>query len=252
MLPAIIRAIRLTFALIICYLAFFLLWLKRLGRVSLRDRAIWMHHSCRRVAHAFRLSLHSAGPVPTSGLIVSNHLGYLDILAFAAATPCVFVSKQDLLAWPVFGTLARFGATIFVNRDLRSAVDSISRQIAATLQSGLPVVLFPEGTSTDGSHLLPFHSSLIEPAIRSNAPITAAAIGYQSASCTESHFCYYGDLRFVPHLLKILCVPGTHILLRFHPAPTPFTNRKQAAELLRRQISDLRAPMRPAQPVLTN
>ncbi len=252
MLPPPIRAIRLFIALITCYLSFFLLTLKRLDPISPRDRACWMHHSCRRVAHAMRFSLDLAGPVPASGLVVSNHLGYLDILAFAAATPCFFVSRHDLLAWPIFGELARFGGTIFVNRDLRSAVDSTSQRIAAILQSGLPVVLFPEGTSTDGSRLLPFHSSLIEPAIRANAPVTAAAIGYHSASYPESSFCYYGNVRFLPHLLNLLFVPPAHLLLRFDPAPTPFTNRKQAAELLRRQISDLRATMHPTQPVPAN
>lgn len=237
------RSLRLSLALAQNYLSFFALWLKHSGRISIHARAHWMHHSCRRVARALHLSLHVNGPIPSRGIIVSNHLGYLDILAFASATPCVFVSRHDVIHWPIFGALARFGGTIFLHRDRRTAVEAASHQILAVLQTGIPVVLFPEGTSTDGSKILPFHPSLLEPAIRSGSAITAAAISYQSPSHPESAFAYFGDVRFLPHLLAMLRVPYAHALLHFHPAPQSFANRKQAAQFLHLHTVALRAAL---------
>lgn len=206
-----------------------------------------MHYACRRVSHALRLQIHVTGNTPVSGLIVSNHLSYLDILAFASATPCIFVAKQDVRAWPIFGALARFGGTIFVHRDRRTSVDTASRQIAAALDAGLPIVLFPEGTSTDGSHVLPFFPSLLEPAIRAAVPITAAAIGYQSPSRPESAFCYYGDVQFAQHLPSVLRIPRACILLHFSPDPRRFNHRKEAAQILHQQTISLRADLRAPQ-----
>jgi 1-acyl-sn-glycerol-3-phosphate acyltransferase len=240
---AAIRALRLILALAQNHISFLALWLRHFGRLSLHSRALWMHHSCRRVARALQFSLHVTGAVPSSGIIVSNHLGYLDILAFASATPCIFVSRHDVTHWPIFGALARFGGTIFLRRDRRTAVDTASRQILAALQSGLPVVLFPEGTSTDGSQVLPFHPSLLEPAIRSGSAITAAAIAYQSSSRPESAFAYYGDVRFLPHLLAMLRVPHTRTLLQFRPSSRLFENRKQAAQFLHRHTVALRTAL---------
>lgn len=237
------RSLRLSLALAQNHISFLALWLSHLGRVSLRARAIWMHHSCRRVAGALQLSLHVTGAVPSSGIIVSNHLGYLDILAFASATPCIFVSRHDVTHWPIFGALARFGGTIFLRRDRRTAVQTVSRQILSALQSGLPVVLFPEGTSTDGSQVLPFHPSLLEPAIRSGSAITAAAISYQSPTHPESAFAYHGDVRFLPHLLTMLRVPHARTLLQFRPGSRLFENRKQAAQFLHRHTVALRAAL---------
>lgn len=219
------------------------LFLYRGGRVSLHDRALWMHHSCRRVARALGMNLATIGILPKTGLITSNHLSYLDILAFASAGPFIFVSKSDVLQWPIFGMLARYGGTLFVNRERRTAVGAITQQMEAILSTGLPLVLFPEGTSTDGSHMLPYFPSLLEPALRCSAPITPAAVGYRADGWHESDFCYYGEISFVPHLRSILRIPRSQMHLSFGPQ-TGFSDRKQAARQLREQTAALRSQMR--------
>ncbi len=113
---------------------------------------------------------------PTRGLICSNHLSYLDILAYAAAVPCIFISRSDVRRWPVFGWCARAGGTIFIDRQSRASTERVARQMAEALEAGVPILLFPEGTSTDGSSVLRFHPSLLEPAIHQEQEITAAAI----------------------------------------------------------------------------
>ena len=111
----------------------------------------WLHASCARIAR--RLSLYlpevSGGP-DGSGLTVSNHLTYLDILVYGAVRPFVFVAKSEVRRWPLLGTLAKLGGTIFVDRGRSLQVAEASRQIEQGLRDGLPVLLFPEGTSSDG------------------------------------------------------------------------------------------------------
>jgi 1-acyl-sn-glycerol-3-phosphate acyltransferase len=94
-------------------------------------------------------------------LIVSNHVSWLDIPVISSVAPVVFVAKQDIAHLPVFGALAKLGRSIFVDRRRRSHVKVVNHKIAQSLLEGDPVVLFAEGTSTDGNVVLPFRSALI-------------------------------------------------------------------------------------------
>src|SRR5262249_48814010 len=126
------------------------------------SRAQWLHRWCRFACRVLGLSLKSDGPVPRTGLLVCNHLSYLDIITLSALVPCAFVAKLEVRRWPIFGWLARAAGTIFVDRSHRSATERGVEQIREALESGLLVVLFPEGTSTDGNTVLPFKSSLLQ------------------------------------------------------------------------------------------
>ena len=195
------------------------------------------------MAGAFQIDVRAEGALPASGLIASNHLSYLDVLAFAAVTPCVFVSKAEVLHWPIFGMLARFGGTLFVQRERRTAVEAVTRQMEAVLAAGLPLVLFPEGTSTDGSEVRPYFPSLLEAAVRCQTVLTPAAIGYAAPGWRESNFCYYGSISFLPHLRSLLRVPRTQARVSFGQGLSGFANRKQAAWQLREHTLALRAAM---------
>src|SRR5437773_7774078 len=109
--------------------------------------------------------------MPLSGLLVCNHLSYLDIVVLSSIRPCIFVAKRDVRAWPLFGWLARAAGTIFVERNCRSAAAHEVARISSAIESGLLVVLFPEGTSSDGATVLPFKSSLLQAAISARCPI---------------------------------------------------------------------------------
>jgi lyso-ornithine lipid O-acyltransferase len=175
------------------------------------------------------MSVTSSGSLPKSGLIVSNHLSYLDILFYAAVMPCIFVSKSEVLSWPVFGLLARCGGTIFVRRDRAANVDEVARRMSEALAAGIPILLFPEGTSTDGSKVLPFFTALFEPAVQLGAPISSAAIAYTLDGALEADLCYYGDITFFPHLLNTLGRSGINGRIQFEPGAAAFENRKVAA-----------------------
>jgi lyso-ornithine lipid O-acyltransferase len=190
------------------------------------------------------MRLECRGPRPANGLICSNHLSYLDILVYAAATPCVFVSKQEVRRWPAFGFLARCGGTVFVDRQSRAGAEAAARQMKTLLEAEVPILLFPEGTSTDGADVLRFHSTLLAPAIGLNAETSAAAIAYRAPGVEERELCWFGDDPFLPHLLRTLGHSQVTAEVEFFPARFTWPDRKSAALTLREQVVAMRKRMK--------
>jgi 1-acyl-sn-glycerol-3-phosphate acyltransferase len=179
--------------------------------------------------------------MPTSGVLVSNHLSYLDIIALSSLRPCVFVAKRDVRSWPVFGWLARAAGTVFVERDRRSAAAAEVEQIRATIKAGLLVVFFPEGTSSDGSTVLPFKSSLLQAVVQSHCPVAAAAIDYELADGSVSNeVCYWRDMTLLPHLLNLFRKREIRSTITIAPARIRAGNRKEIAGELRGEVVSLR------------
>jgi 1-acyl-sn-glycerol-3-phosphate acyltransferase len=219
---------------------FFPIYLISGGQVSTARRAAWLHASCACIAKRLSLTPEVSGAVDGFSLTVSNHLTYLDILVYGAVRPFVFVAKSEVRRWPLLGTLASLGGTIFVDRNRSLQVSQASERIEQGLRDGLVVLLFPEGTSSDGREVLPFRSPLFEPAIRAGAGVTAAAVRYQAADASESQVSYWGEMVFFPHLFRTLCVRGLAAEIRFD-FPSQFSDRKTAARVAWRKVCGLRA-----------
>lgn len=189
---------------------------------------------------ALNIRLQVEGEPPGRGLVVANHLSYLDIVLLSAAMPCFFVAKAEIDRWPYFGRAARSGGTIFVDRSSLESAMSVAEQIAERLSLPIPVLLFPEGTSTDGAQVLRFHSRLIDPATAVGAPITAVAIRYAiEGGVQERELCWYGDDEFLTHLWKVLGVAGFSARLRFGK-PRIYTDRRVAADSTHAEITAMR------------
>lgn len=199
-----------------------------------------MHQSCVLVLKRLGMSVACDGPLPAPGLVVSNHLSYLDILLHSAVGPRVFVAKSEVRSWPGFGLLAAYGGTIFIHRGSRSSAAEAALKIEYALRTGVTVVLFPEGTSTDGSTLLPFHSFLFESAVQAESYVTSSAIRYQAQDATESDLCYYGDIHFGPHLLQTMGRTEIRGGVRFDAQARVYSSRKQAANDTWEQVARLR------------
>jgi 1-acyl-sn-glycerol-3-phosphate acyltransferase len=209
----------------------------------IRRRALWLQHWSRIVSRLIGLELHHSGTPPCSGMIVSNHLSYLDILAYSTLLPCVFVAKKEVANWPVLGLLARMAGTIFVDRTRRTKVADTNRRITEVLRAGVIVVLFAEGTSSDGRTLLPFHASLLEPAAISRCSIVPAAIQYHldDGSVTDE-VCYWRDMTLLPHLINLFAKSTVLTRVSFgvcETAAIPYS-RKETAQKLYRQVAELR------------
>jgi 1-acyl-sn-glycerol-3-phosphate acyltransferase len=229
------RAVALAFALAMCIVHY---WLDRLrGPMTLERRALWLQGSARAILKVLDIKTQVEGQTPVCGLVVSNHLSYLDILIISAAMPCFFVSKIEVGGWPFFGKAARSGGTIFLDRSSRESANVVAEQMMERLKLPVPVLLFPEGTSTDGAEVLRFHSRLIDPATRIGAPITAAAIRYAIESGVEEReLCWYGDEGFATHLWRVLGVEGFAAQLHFGN-PRIYSDRRVAADETHAEIT---------------
>jgi 1-acyl-sn-glycerol-3-phosphate acyltransferase len=205
-------------------------WMLRVeGPLTLVRRALWLQETCILVLRSMGIRCEVEGEVPRHGLVVANHLSYLDIVVLSAAMPCFFVAKREIEGWPYFGKAAQAGGTLFLDRGRRASAESVAELIRERLRLPVPVLLFPEGTSTDG-RMLKFHSSLFEPAVREGAPITPCAIRYEMEDGTpERELCWFGDDGFASHLMKTLNAPGFSAKLRFGESRR-YGDRRKAAE----------------------
>jgi 1-acyl-sn-glycerol-3-phosphate acyltransferase len=206
-------------------------------------RAAWLHRSSRRHLKIFGYAAGVAGEIPKKGLLFSNHLSYLDILAISAVTPAVFVSKADVRGWPLFGWFATIAGTVFVNRDKRTHVGEVNQEVETALAAGALVVIFPEGTSSDGKTILPFRTSLLEPAARGGHDISVGWLHYELADGDASNeVCYWGGHSFSPHLLNLLGKKTVRATLRFKKFPRLTDDRKELAGQLREAVLELKNP----------
>jgi 1-acyl-sn-glycerol-3-phosphate acyltransferase len=235
------RAVALGFALALSIVRFWILRLR--GPLTLERRAQWVSQTSRGILSIVGIRLSAEGTPPTHGLVVANHLSYLDILIISAVMPCFFVAKVEIGGWPFFGKAARLGGTIFLDRSSLDSANSVARQMSERLQEPIPLLLFPEGTSTDGSKVLRFHSRLIDPATTAGAQITAAAMRYAIEDGTpERELCWYGDESFATHLMKVLGVAGFSARVRFGE-PHIYTDRRTAADATHAEVTAMRAQL---------
>lgn len=219
------------------------LWQRLRGScISPMQRAEWMHFCGRMVLAALGIRYRVEGTPPTgSTLIAANHLSYLDIVIFSAALPAAFVAKHDIGSWPGFGQLARMGGAIFVDRISRVSAWETAEEMTQRLAARVPVVLFPEGTSTDGSDVLRFHSTLFAPAVEAALPVVPAAVFYETTvSGAECDLCWFGDEAFLPHLLRVLRVEGFTAVVRFG-TPEIYPDRQTAAWRSHDAVSAMRS-----------
>jgi len=240
------RGIVLILSLGFCFLYFGWMRLRAaLGgrRLTELDRAKWMCFSGRVVLPAMGIHYRVEGVVPAgSTLIAANHLSYLDIVIASAAVPCAFVGKKEIAHWPGFGVLGTLGGTIFLDRASRASAWETADRMAMRLADGVPVLLFPEGTSTDGSEVTRFHSTLFAPAVEGHLRVTPAAIFYEphKAGVAERDVCWFGDEPFLPHLLQVLGLEDFTAVVRFG-TPEVYPDRQTAAWRCHDAVAAMRA-----------
>lgn len=173
--------------------------------------------------------------------VVSNHVSWVDIPLIASCFEGVFVAKAEIGGWPLAGTLSRSMNTIFVDRERRRDVVRVNEQVRAALDDRLGIVLFPEGGSDRGDVVRPFKSPLLEPAAAGEHGVYSASVSYVAppgAWPASQVVCFWGDIGFVAHLLRLLRQPGGYRgRLTFGPAPVPAADRKTLARTLHAAVS---------------
>lgn len=214
---------------------------RKLGRPpALAERAEWLHHACKECLRALDIKVSAQGKLPPDGLVVSNHLSYLDILCYSSIAPCVFVSKSEVRHWPVFGRLATNGGTIYIDRESKADAHRVAQELESALRSGVRVVLFPEGTSSDGKQVLRFHAPLFEAGVRAGSRITPAALRYEMENGDPGReVCYWGDMTFGPHFLKLLSKGGVTAEILIGAPQKGLNDRKSTAMKFRDEVVEL-------------
>ena len=173
-------------------------------------------------------------------LIVSNHISWLDIFALNAEKSIRFVAKSEISTWPIIGQLCKGTGTLFIKRSDKNDTAKINQQIMSLLQEGENVAFFPEGTSSDGSSILPFRSSLLQSAIDCESPIQPIYLRYVTKTGNPTPVAAYCDsISFGVSLRRLLS--SKDITIELHFLPKIMTNSADNRRKLCREIeSDIR------------
>ena len=179
------------------------------------------------------------GDAPPGSLFVANHISWIDIFALNAARPVAFVAKAEVRAWPLIGWLSRNADTVFLMRGSRGHARVVNGQINALLAQGKDVAIFPEGTTTDGTHLLNFHGALLQPAVESGRPVQPVALSYRDPEGKLSTAAaYVGDTTLLQSLARILACPSLTVRLEAMPLLSPeMLSRREMAQSARAAIA---------------
>ncbi len=193
----------------------------------------------RQLLDALGVELRVAGTPPQQGMVVANHISWLDVYAINATAPTAFVSKNDVRGWPLIGWLSSRSETLFIERGSRSAAMRIKDHVTDRLRQGGCVALFPEGTTSTGVAVLPFHSALFQSAIEAAVVIAPVAVRYSDRDGKRSTApVYIGDTS----LWQSLCVIARADRLTAHLSFLPTIaaegkERRQITELARQNIA---------------
>ena len=176
-------------------------------------------------------------------LMVANHISWLDILVIHAARHCRFVSKSDIRDWPLVGMLATGAGTLYIERTSRKDALRMVKDMADAMRNGDVVAVFPEGTTSDGRELLPFHANLIQAAIQADAPVQPMSLKFTDAQTGELSFapCYIGDDTLIGSMWRTLKSSRIEAVVHFgEPQVANGRDRRVWARDLREEVIRLR------------
>jgi 1-acyl-sn-glycerol-3-phosphate acyltransferase len=178
-------------------------------------------------------------------LWVANHVSWVDIFVFNSVRTTSFVAKSDIRRWPVIGLLVAWAGTLFIDRRHRHAVRDAGRQIRACFDQGDAVGLFPEGTTTDGSDVLPFHAGLFDAAVRAGVPTQPVALRFLKHGRRAPELAFVGEQTLVANLWFLLGARGVSVECEVL-APIRAADGLERAEVARRAQAAIGAAVRGA------
>jgi 1-acyl-sn-glycerol-3-phosphate acyltransferase len=194
----------------------------------------------------FRVDLRIVGAPAQAGpmLLVANHTSWADILALLAVCPCRFVAKADVQHWPLLGTVVTGGGTLYVKRESRRDAMRVVRRMAEALKDGDILAVFPEGTTGDGSSVLPFHSGLLQAAISVDAPVQPVAVQIVDGKSRRPSraVSYMGDESLAGSIWRALCARDLCAVVTFgRPQRADGRDRRAWARDLHGEVSTMRS-----------
>ncbi|MDJ0946227.1 MAG: lysophospholipid acyltransferase family protein [Kiloniellales bacterium] len=219
-----------------------------LGQVPQRTLILWHHGINCRIA-GFKVEVRGQARREHPTLFVCNHVSYFDIPIVGALVDGCFVAKSEVRTWPVIGIMARLQRSVFIERMPRRAADH-RNELLDRLEGGDNLILFPEGTSSDGNGVLPFKSSLFaiaqsqvagQPVVVQPVSIAYTKLdGMPLGRYLRPFFAWYGDMELAGHLWQALALGRCTVVVEFHPPVTiaEFGSRKALSEHCQRAASE--------------
>ena len=180
------------------------------------------------------------GSIPKSPFIlVSNHLSYTDIFVLLSVVDGVLIAKNEVRSWPIMGWMMEVIGIIFIDRNSRTDVKRVNKQIEDNLRPKQGIIFFPEATTSDGADILPFKASLLAYPAKENYPVNYASISYITTEPKKSERDYihwWGDMTFFTHLLELLSMQKFYASVTFGESQIIDSDRKKLANRLYDQV----------------
>lgn len=182
--------------------------------------------------------VHQSGYTPgkMGRLVVSNHISFLDIFALNSVVPCNFVAKAEIATWPVFGRITKSVDTIFIERGKKRSLLNIGERLQGALREGRTLLMFPEGTTSDGTGLLKLHANLMESAVREQADVIPMVLRYLSNGEITTAPAYVGDMGIFTCLWNVVKTANLEVHVHVLPGRTDMT-RQQLCKGVSRDMS---------------
>ena len=212
-------------------------------KLTLSQKNQWQSKWSKKILKAMGIQVSFQGTPPSKGMLVANHLSYVDIMAISYVLPATFLSKAEVRKWPLIGYLTNFAGTLFVRRERKSDLHALTEAFSSVWAQDSMIVMFPEGTSSNGDSILPFKSSLLKPACEESQPVTPAFVRYECEDGTLKEDVYFWrDMAFAPHLMRLLSVQSVRATVNFgQTRMPPHTNRKQLTQSLWQDVHEMHA-----------
>jgi len=203
----------------------------------------WAHG----VAYIFNVQIKAVGKPPKAPFfIVSNHMSYLDIVPLYLKLRCTFVAKKEVRSWPVVGFMVKAVGVIFIDRNKRRDVKRVNELLNQSLNEYQGMIVFPEGTSSGGRQVLPFHSSLLQLPAAANQPVHYCSLHYETGvgdAPADDSVCFYGARESFPqHIWKLAKTHSIYCEINFGPSPVQSADRKELAKRLHQKIEEIFLP----------
>jgi 1-acyl-sn-glycerol-3-phosphate acyltransferase len=203
------------------------------------DRTTLVNRYCAGLCGLLGMRIQTHGqPMEGSALRVCNHVSWTDIPILAAGLPLRFLAKREVASWPLIGWIARQVGTIFVKRGAGDSA-AVRETLVSALEAGESVLVFPEGTTTTGENVRPFHPRLLGAAIAARSPVQAITIAYHRDGQPDLLVPFIGEDEFVAHLCRLLRKPAVRVDVMFHPplAVSVSDSPRELARTLHQQVS---------------
>ncbi|MBS1793572.1 MAG: 1-acyl-sn-glycerol-3-phosphate acyltransferase [Acidobacteria bacterium] len=230
-------------------IAVYALWF--VARFVIPNKQYWRQVIFQMWSDAFvrisRMKVETIGPVPKAPFfLVCNHLSYADIPALRHVVEGVFVAKGEIRNWFLAGRMVGDMGNIFIDRQNHRDIPRAGREIIEKLDEGEGVIIFPEGTSTKGEEVLPFNSSFLEFAARTDLPVSYCSITYQTPigeiPASEA-VCWWDDTVFINHMFRYFSVSEYKAIINFGDEPVANPNRKKLARELHDKVVEKFIPV---------